>query len=70
MPGMSGVELAARLAEMLPGLRTLYTSGYTDHAIFQRGVLAPGAHFIEKPYSVEALARTVRRVLDEEPRAG
>ncbi len=65
MPEMSGVDLIARLATIRSDFATIYTSGYTDHAIMRRGVLAPGTRFIEKPFSVEALARTVRRVLDE-----
>lgn len=64
MPGMSGPEVAARLKETRPSLEVLYMSGYADTAIGQHGVLAEGAHFIAKPFSVEALRRKVREVLD------
>ena len=67
MPQMSGRELAERLAEIRPGLRTLYMSGYTDNAIVHHGVLDPGTRFISKPFSVADLTRKVREVLDEEP---
>jgi hypothetical protein len=42
----------------------LYTSGYTDHAIVQRGVLTAGTAFLQKPYAPDALAHKVRDVLD------
>ena len=65
MPGMNGKELADRLASLCPNLRVLYMSGYTDDAIVHRGVLAPGTHFIGKPFNAADLTRMVREVLDE-----
>jgi two-component system cell cycle sensor histidine kinase/response regulator CckA len=64
MPGMSGRDLADRVAALYPGLKVLYTSGYTDSAIVQRGVLSAGTAFLQKPYAPEALARKVRDLLD------
>ena len=64
MPGMSGRVLADRLALLHPATKVLYTSGYTDHAIVNRGVLATGTAFLQKPYAPETLARKVRDVLD------
>jgi PAS domain S-box-containing protein len=46
MPGMSGRDLAARLADLRPQMKVLYTSGYTDDAILRHGVLDEGTHFI------------------------
>jgi YesN/AraC family two-component response regulator len=63
MPTMNGKELARRIEAMRPGIRTLFTSGYTPEAIARRGVLEPGVHFLEKPFTMEALARKVREVL-------
>jgi PAS domain S-box-containing protein len=65
MPGMNGKELTDRLAGLCPNLRVLYMSGYTDDAIVHRGVLAPGTHFIGKPFNAADLTRMVRKVLDE-----
>jgi two-component system, cell cycle sensor histidine kinase and response regulator CckA len=63
MPGMTGPELAAALDERLPGLRVLFTSGYSRDAVAQQFGLQ-GGHFISKPYGLEALERAVRAVLD------
>src|SRR3989454_9914411 len=64
MPGMSGRDLADRVAELRAGIKVLYLSGYTDDAIVRHGVLEPGIAFLQKPFSADALARKVREVLD------
>ena len=64
MPGLSGRELAARLSERCPGLRIVFISGYTDDAIFRYGSLDAGQAFLQKPFTPEVLARTVREILD------
>jgi DNA-binding NtrC family response regulator len=62
MPGMNGVELAVIIRERYPGLPVVLTSGYSS-------VLADNAHrgfeLIQKPYSVEALSRTLRKAISE-----
>jgi signal transduction histidine kinase len=65
MPGMNGRELAESLGPLLPKLKVLYMSGYTDQAIVYHGVLEKGMNYIEKPFRVDALARKVREVLDK-----
>ena len=64
MPGMSGRELAERLRAARPEVRILYMSGYTDDAVVLHGVLAEDMAFLQKPFTTETLARTVREVLD------
>jgi len=64
MPGMSGGELARRLRTQRPATRVLYMSGYTDDAIFRRGVQAEGIPFLQKPFTAAALSLKVREVLD------
>jgi len=64
MPGMSGSEVADWLTKLRPDIRVLFMSGYTDDAIVHHGVLEAGMHFIEKPFTVVAITRKVRQVLD------
>jgi FixJ family two-component response regulator len=47
------------------GIKVLYMSGYADDAIVHHGTLAPGTHFIGKPFSAADLARRVREVLED-----
>ena len=65
MPGMSGHQLAERLKSLQPEMKILYMSGYTDNTIIQHGVLVEGVNYISKPFTVDALARKVREVLDQ-----
>ena len=64
MPEMDGAQLAAEIVRQRPGIKILFTSGYTDDAVVRHGVLAPSAAFIQKPYRPKALARKIRDVLD------
>jgi PAS domain S-box-containing protein len=64
MPGINGSKLMGRLKVIHPEAKALYMSGYADDAIHQHGILEFGLHFLQKPFTVEALARKVREVLD------
>jgi PAS domain S-box-containing protein len=64
MPGISGPEVAQRLAASRPGMKVLYASGYTDDAIAQHGVLDAATAFLQKPYNASALETKVREILD------
>ncbi len=65
MPKMSGRELAERLASLRPGTKVLYMSGYTDNTIAHHGILDKGVNYIQKPFTVDGLAKKVREVLDK-----
>lgn len=64
MPDVGGRDLAKRIATILPSVRVLFMSGYTDDAIVRQGILADRVNFIQKPFTPDALARKVRKVLD------
>jgi len=63
MPEMGGRELARRIIDARPGIRVLYTSGYTAQAMNQQAVLEPGDAFLGKPFTPDTLLRRVDEVL-------
>ena len=65
MPGgVTGRKLAEEAQRSRPGLRTLFTSGYTENSIVHQGRLDAGVQLLSKPYKKQDLARKVREVLD------
>jgi CheY-like chemotaxis protein len=64
MPGISGPKMRDQLVDLLPDLKILFMSGYTDDSIASAGVLESGAAFIEKPFTPDGLTRKVREVLE------
>jgi len=63
MPDMNGKELYTDLSRHYPRLKALFMSGYTDDVIGQHGVLEEGVNFIQKPFTVEALASKIRQAV-------
>jgi CheY-like chemotaxis protein len=64
MPGgMTGRQLADAVAKLRPGMKVLYTSGYTDNAIVHHGRLDEGVLLLTKPYRKSQLALMVRQAL-------
>ena len=63
MPDMSGRDLWQQLSALRPSLKCLFMSGYTANVIAHHGVLDEGVHFLQKPFSREALAAKLREAL-------
>jgi CheY-like chemotaxis protein len=63
MPGLSGPELAERLAFIRPETKVLHTSGYLDRWRTQHHSKALSTAFLQKPYTPEALTHKIREVL-------
>jgi CheY-like chemotaxis protein len=64
MPLMGGKVMAEWMKTTNPDLKILFTSGYTDDAIVDNGVIRPGVEFLPKPYRSGTLARKVREMLN------
>jgi PAS domain S-box-containing protein len=64
MPGMSGLELAARLAVVSPEVRRLLVSGHAESTVLPPRLADGSVAFLPKPFTPERLARKVREVLD------
>jgi CheY-like chemotaxis protein len=67
MPEMNGKQIFKMVKEKCPGIKVLYMSGYTNNVIAHRGILDEGVHFIQKPFTVQALAVKLRELLDNGP---
>jgi signal transduction histidine kinase len=63
MPEMNGRDLWQRLQALRPDIKCLFMSGYTADAITHYGMLEQGSHFIEKPFSIAAIATKMRHSL-------
>ncbi len=64
LTGFNGKELAERIARVRPGIKILFSSGYSGDLITRSGVIDEGINFLGKPFSSYTLAKTVRNVLD------
>jgi CheY-like chemotaxis protein len=64
MPGMNGRKMAEKILSLHPGLKVLFMSGYTADVVVHDTMLEEGAHFIEKPFSLQELAAKLRQTFD------
>ena len=65
MPNIGGRELAQRLTPLRPKMKVLFMSGYSEHSALDNEEGDASATILQKPFSLDALARNVRRVLDQ-----
>ncbi len=63
MRGMSGPELGLKLSQSHPDLKIVYMSGYTGELISQHDTLQPGVVLLEKPFTRNALLKTLHTAL-------
>ena len=66
MPGISGREVADVLRAKRPRIKTLFISGYTNDDVLRRGVSQEKVSFLQKPFKLDFLAKTVRNLLNGE----
>jgi len=64
MPEMGGKELAEEIVKVVPGVKILFTSGYTDNHIVRSGRLDQGINFLQKPFSIKEISKKIRYILE------
>jgi two-component system cell cycle sensor histidine kinase/response regulator CckA len=70
MPEMSGFDLSREVREIVPAIKVLLMSGYTDSRISNGWTLQPGTPFLQKPFTAVALTRKLREALEPPVTAG
>ncbi len=65
LPGQTGRVLADEAVKVRPGLKVLFTTGYSRNAIVHHGRLDAGVKLLQKPFTFDQLASRVREVIDE-----
>jgi len=65
MPNIGGRELAQRLTQVRPDMRVLFMSGYPEHSSSGDEVSGLHAAVLQKPFSMDSLARKIRSLFDE-----
>ncbi|HEV7388146.1 MAG TPA: response regulator [Gemmatimonadaceae bacterium] len=65
MPTLGGRGMVDELNELVPGMRVLFMSGYTDNEILHRGIRTSETDFLQKPFTAESLCAAVRTVLSK-----
>ncbi len=64
MPKIDGGRLYREVSAMRDDIKVVFMSGYTHEVIARRGIMEEGVHFIQKPFTFQTLADTIREVLD------
>jgi PAS domain S-box-containing protein len=64
LPGMNGRLLAEAALLQEPGIKVIYMTGYARNAIVHHGIVDQGVNLLPKPFTIEALGRRLRQVLD------
>jgi CheY-like chemotaxis protein len=64
MPSLGGRDLATRLRSADPALKVVFISGYAGHSVTEKELQMGDVCFVQKPFSLDLLARTIRGALD------
>jgi len=66
LPGKSGLELMEAFLSRRPDLKVLLSSGYTDHKNQWPVIQEKGYRFLQKPYNLHELLKTIRSTMQKE----
>ncbi len=66
MPGLGGPEAYSKMAELRPGLKVIFTTGYTSEAAPLMCLLEKGAAILQKPYGMTSLSQMIRHAMSRE----
>jgi CheY-like chemotaxis protein len=61
--GISGLQLADKLKAQNPGLKVIFTTGYSSELLGKDFEIKEGVNFLQKPYPPQKLVQTVRNGL-------
>jgi two-component system NtrC family sensor kinase len=64
LPGLNGIEVLREVRKLEPGMRAIFTSGYSKEHVWSKGLPMPGTAFLSKPVAPEMLLEKVRAALD------
>jgi nitrogen-specific signal transduction histidine kinase/CheY-like chemotaxis protein len=64
LPGLNGRQLAEIGRQYRPALKVLFVTGYAEHATKRGDFLGPGMKMVTKPFSLEAVAVTIREMIE------
>ncbi len=62
MPNIDGEELSNRIKRIYPNIKIIFTSGYTENHIVNKGILKQNINFISKPYTINELAKKIKEL--------
>ena len=65
MPEMNGKELIDNIRELLPDIKVLFISGYSQDIISGKGIIPSDVNFLNKPFEPEKFVQKVRQVLNQ-----
>ena len=65
LPGINGMELSHKIADIRPGIKTLLMSGYSAGILKIEGMIDDMVQFVQKPFTAYELGRKMFRVIND-----